>query len=189
VAGGGNSLQVLPGTFAGTMDSTAVTLDQPGIAGKLVVWDDFYVVNNAFKPGGGSWSSTSDARLKKNVHTLSGALDKLLALHGVSFEYIDPEKIHELSGCRMGLLAQEVEKVFPDWVETGADGYKRVTVRGLEALVVEALRQLRQEQETKIAGVKKASAEQAQEQHKEIVELKNRLGALEKFIRTPGTGM
>src|SRR5262249_55186516 len=94
------------------------------------------VNGTAGKPGGGSWSTSSDARLKKNVHTLSGALDKLLALRGVSFEYIDPAKIHELAGERMGLIAQEVEKVFPDWVETGPNGYKRVTVRGLEALVV-----------------------------------------------------
>jgi hypothetical protein len=104
------------------------------------------VNGTAGKPGGGSWSVASDERLKKNVRPLAGALEKLLALHGVNFEYIDPARIHELAGERMGLLAQEVERVFPDWVESGADGYKRVTVRGLEALVVEALRELRQEQ-------------------------------------------
>lgn len=76
------------------------------------------------------------------MRTLAGALDRLLALRGVSFEYLDPATIHELPGERTGLIAQEVEQVFPDWVKTGADGYKRVTVRGLEALVVEALREL-----------------------------------------------
>jgi len=89
----------------------------------------------------------------------------------VSFEYIDPEKIHELSGERMGLIAQEVEKVFPDWVETGPNGYKRVTVRGLEALVVEALRQLRAEQESQLAALKR-------EKDTEIQELKQSLSAL-----------
>jgi len=127
----------------------------------------------ARKPGGGAWSVASDQRLKKNIHTLSGALDKLLALRGVTFEYIDPEKIHELSGERMGLIAQEVEKVFPDWVETGTDGFKRVTVRGLEALVVEALRQLHKEQQAQTAFLKG--------QQEQIQELKGRLSALERW--------
>jgi hypothetical protein len=71
-----------------------------------------------------------------------------------------------------------VEKVFPDWVETGPNGYKRVTVRGLEALVVEALRQLcaeqnesRREQERQLAALKR-------EKDAEIQELKQSLAAL-----------
>jgi hypothetical protein len=140
------------------------------------------VNGTAGKPGGGSWSTSSDARLKKNIRTLTGALDKLLALRGVSFEYIDPKMIHELSGERMGLIAQEVEKVFPDWVETGADGFKRVTVRGLEALVVEALRQLhaeqaeaRREQENQLAALKR-------EKDAEIQELRETLSALSEKV-------
>ena len=40
-------------------------------------------------------------------------------------------------------------------METGADGYKRVTVRGLEALVVEALRELKEEQDAKLGALQK----------------------------------
>jgi hypothetical protein len=61
----------------------------------------------------------------------------------VRFEYIDPDAIHEFPGERIGMVARDVEGVFPDWVQTGADGYKRVTYRGFEALTVEALRDLR----------------------------------------------
>jgi hypothetical protein len=71
----------------------------------------------------------------------------------------------------MGLVAQEVEKVFPDWVESGPDGYKRVTVRGLEALVVEALRQLRVEKDTQLQALQSRMAEQ----EKELAELKRLL--------------
>ncbi len=136
------------------------------------------VNGSAGKPGGGSWSSSSDARLKKNIRTLSGALDKLLALRGVTFEYIDPEKIHELPGERMGLIAQEVEKVFPDWVETGPNGYKRVTVRGLEALVVEALRQVRSEQSEAKREQEQELAKLKREKDAEIEELKQSLAVL-----------
>lgn len=152
--------------------------------------DALLTVNgSASKPGGGSWSSFSDQRLKKNIRPLAGALDKLLALHGVNFEYIDPAKIHELSGERMGLLAQEVEKVFPDWVESGADGYKRVTVRGLEALVVEALRQLRQEQQSTdkendaaIQELNQKLEEQLKARDAHIEALQERLERLEKTL-------
>ena len=101
----------------------------------------------AGKPGGGSWSSTSDRRLKKNIRDLEGALDLLTALRGVTFEYIDPHAISELPGTRIGMIAQEVEQVVPDWVSTGPTGYKRLTYRGFEALTVEAVRQLRAEKD------------------------------------------
>jgi hypothetical protein len=105
----------------------------------------FHVDGGATKPGGGSWAVASDERLKENIQPLTGTLEKLLTLHGVTFNYIDPAAIHELSGERIGLLAQEVEKVFPDWVEVGPNGYKRLTVRGFEALAVEAMRDLKKE--------------------------------------------
>jgi len=171
---GAGKLMFDVGPSAGTVSQEGTVVFQAnGNVGIGTVSPNFLLEVNgtAGKPGGGSWSTSSDARLKKNVRTLAGALDKLLALRGVSFEYIDPEKIHELSGERMGLIAQEVEKVFPDWVETGPNGYKRVTVRGLEALVVEALRQLRAEQESQLAALKR-------EKDTEIQELKQSLSAL-----------
>jgi hypothetical protein len=100
------------------------------------------VNGSAAKPGGGSWAVSSDARLKHDVRTLDHALDTLLALRGVTFEYNDPAAIHELAGERIGFIAQEVEQVVPDWVEEGTNGYKRMTIRGFEALAVEGMREL-----------------------------------------------
>jgi hypothetical protein len=88
-----------------------------------------------------TWTVTSDARLKKNVHDIEGALATLLSLRGVTFEYKDPAK----PGLRRGFLAQEVEQVLPEWVEDSADGYKRLTIQGFEALAVEALREQQRE--------------------------------------------
>jgi hypothetical protein len=102
------------------------------------------VNGTAGKPGGGSWTTFSDRRLKKNIRGLDGALSKLLALRGVSFEFKDPAAHNELSGERIGFIAQEVEGVVPDWVEENASGYKQLTIRGFEALTVEALRELEQ---------------------------------------------
>jgi hypothetical protein len=126
---------------------------------------------SAGKPGGGSWSSSSDARLKKNVHALEGTLDRLLSLRGVTFEYIDPEAIHELRGTQIGMIAQEVEQVFPGWVEDGRQGWKTVTYRGFEALTVEALRDLRAEKDAEIADLRAENAD-----------LRRRLEAIESIL-------
>jgi hypothetical protein len=50
-----------------------------------------------------------------------------------------------LSGPQIGLVAQEVESVFPEWVSEDSEGYRELTVRGFEALVIEALRELKTE--------------------------------------------
>jgi hypothetical protein len=102
----------------------------------------------------GSWSVFSDERLKHGVAALAAgtSLDKLLALRGVSFEYNDDAvKSRNLSaGRRVGFIAQDVERVFPDWVASDADGFKYVTEQGTMALVVEALRDLRAEKDAQI---------------------------------------
>ena len=103
----------------------------------------FHVPNGqAYKPGGGSWLASSDFRLKKNIHPLTGALDRLLKLDGVTFEWKDPASQGNLTGTQIGWIGQQVQKVFPEWVGEDHDGYKTVGVRGFEALTVEALREL-----------------------------------------------
>jgi trimeric autotransporter adhesin len=126
-----------------------------------------HVNGDAGKPGGGSWATASDARLKSDVQDLQGSLENILKLRGVTFLYNDPEAIHELPGERMGMIAQEVAEVFPDWVSEAGDGYLRLTYRGFEALMVEALRELRAEKDT------------------EIESLKSRLTALEALMDLP----
>jgi hypothetical protein len=85
----------------------------------------------------------SDRRLKQSIKTLYGASERLLRLRGVSYEWAEPEKHDGQTGAQIGLIAQEVEEVFPEWVQTGEDGYKGLAIRGFEALAIEALRDLK----------------------------------------------
>jgi hypothetical protein len=87
----------------------------------------------------------SDIRLKKNVKSLEGALDKLVQLRGVTFEWKDPTQHGNQTGPQKGFIAQEVETVFPDWVSDNADGYKTITMKGFEPIVVESIRTLKLE--------------------------------------------
>ena len=133
------------GSFSiGEVDARAAAV---GFASRLLIAPngDVSVTANAFKPGGGAWSVASDARLKRDVSRLSGSLDRLLDLHGVSFNYRDDApKTLTAPGPQIGFIAQDVEKVFPQWISE-VDGYKTISIKGFEAMVVEALRELRSE--------------------------------------------
>jgi hypothetical protein len=104
---------------------------------------------NASKPGGGLWAAVSDRRAKTDVAPLSGTLDRLLSLHGYSFRYTDRALTQggATPGIHVGLMAQEVQGVFPEWVFTDGFGRLNVAERGITALMVEALRDLRAEKD------------------------------------------
>ena len=91
----------------------------------------------------GTGYGPSDRRFKKNIAPVSSALDQLLKLQGVNFEWIEPEKHNDATGTQIGFIAQDVEKVFPRWVKTDADGFKNLSVAQIEALEVEAIRTLK----------------------------------------------
>ena len=74
---------------------------------------------------GAGMMAFSDVRLKQNIQPV-GVLANGLTLY--SYEYIDEVKLHPLAGegLQVGVMAQEVEQVFPYAVKTLDDGYKVV---------------------------------------------------------------
>ena len=78
----------------------------------------------------------SDAKYKSDITPLTSALDKILKLNGYSYY----NKLSEKND--IGVIAQEVEKVFPSLVQTDADGYKSVAYGNLVAPLIEAVKEL-----------------------------------------------
>ena len=113
------------------------------------------VAGVAAKTGGGSWAVLSDRRLKKNIQPLDGSLDRLLALRGVTFEYKETDVAPTADGIQTGMVAQEVEVVFPEWVTELDNGYKVLTCSGFEALTVEALREMQEKYDSEIATLER----------------------------------
>jgi hypothetical protein len=76
-----------------------------------------------------------------------GALDKLLPLKVVTFEWKSPEEHQDHTGTQIGVIAQEVEKVFPQWVGRDSKGFKSVDPdpRTMVALTAEGFRTLKAE--------------------------------------------
>ena len=70
-----------------------------------------------------------------------GALEQIRQLRGVTWDWRGaPDDAKDQPG--MGVIAQEVEAVYPQLVETGEDGYRRVHYHGLIAPLIEAVKEL-----------------------------------------------
>ena len=134
--------------------------------------------NSAAKPVSNTWTIVSDARLKKNVRTIDHALKDLLSLRGVTYQWIDPETHGGLDGTYPGLIAQEVEQVFPEWIGAGSDGYKHLTVIGFEGIVVEALRELRDEKDRQLCELREEKDRQLREKAAQIQQLDQQVAAM-----------
>lgn len=98
-----------------------------------------YIYPNGNIQANGTVTAASDERLKKDFSPISGALDKILNIKGYFFRWKDEHKGKEK---QIGVKAQDVEKVFPELVLTGADGLKSVAYQNLVAPIIEAIREL-----------------------------------------------
>lgn len=95
--------------------------------------------SNAFVNG--AIVNTSDRRLKKNINPLAGSMAMLAKLQGYHYHWNDNRQGSEL---QTGLIAQEVEKLFPELVMTDKEGYKAVNYTGLIPHLLEAMKELDQ---------------------------------------------
>lgn len=106
----------------------------------------------AFFVNGSIWANgttyASDERFKKNITGIGTPLQKLMRLKGVEYE-MEVEKFGTMyfsRGRQMGLLAQNVETVAPEAVNE-KDGYKGVDYARLIPLLIESIKELKQELE------------------------------------------
>jgi hypothetical protein len=143
---------------------------------------------DALKRGSSSWSAFSDVRLKENVNSLTNVLDKLLQLRSVTFDYKDQSYG---KGRQTGFIAQEVEKVFPDWVGKSPDGLKTLTLRGVESMTVQAIRELRAEKDAqmkKLEEENKSLRAQLDSQDKRLSKLEKLQAMLEELSKDKAAG-
>jgi hypothetical protein len=82
------------------------------------------------------FNTTSDIALKDNIQLIESPLSKIAQLSGYTFNWKNNDKE------AVGIMAQEVEKVFPQIVATGEDGYKKVSYDSLIPLLIEAVKEL-----------------------------------------------
>lgn len=88
-------------------------------------------------------TETSDERLKTNITLIDNALPKLMLINGVSYNWrVDEYPQFKLSeGTELGVIAQEVAKVFPEVVNTDDEGYLSVEYSHLVPVLIQAIKE------------------------------------------------
>ncbi|WP_201981567.1 tail fiber domain-containing protein [Hymenobacter rubidus] len=99
-----------------------------------------------------AFNTNSDARFKTHVRPIGAALASVLALRGVRYDWnaLGIRRGGKAGAGQVGVIAQELEKVYPELVSTGADGYKAVNYAQLTPVLIEALK----EQQAQIEALK-----------------------------------
>lgn len=95
-------------------------------------------------------------------------MDKVVKLRGVYFDWNEDETNFVFNdGKQIGVIAQEVEEIFPELVKTDENGYKMVDYTKITPVLIEALK----EQNSKIVSLENDNAD-----------LKLRLEKLESIV-------
>jgi hypothetical protein len=113
-----------------------------------------------------TFNTVSDAALKQNITELTGVIEKLRLIRGVYFYWNQSEETELMlkEGRQIGVIAQEIENVFPELVKTNDRGYKMVDYSKLTPVLLEAVK----EQQRQIESVKQEN----QQLKTELYELK-----------------
>ena len=88
--------------------------------------------------------ASSDERLKDNIETIENPLEKLSQISGNTFDW-NEEKQDIYKGRDYGVIAQEIEQVMPELVDTRDNGYKAVKYEKLVPLLIESIKELQKE--------------------------------------------
>lgn len=155
-------------------------LNQRGLgAGGIVLGEvdnnNNVIINCTLDAGGsltlrGNHLSASDARMKTNIARIANPMDILL-LHGCNYHWKDSSKDSTL---QTGVLAQEVQKVFPNLVRENTKGELSVNYQGLIPVIIEAMKNEDKKIKEEIGALKASHTAIRQD----IDNIKKRLGML-----------
>jgi hypothetical protein len=116
-------------------------------------------------------TATSDIRLKKNIEAIPDALEKVMSMRGITYNWKDSTMPKRM----MGMIAQEVLRVAPELVfQNERNGYYGINYGETSGLLIEAIKT----QQKTIQELSKSLAKQGQEMMvllKEVNNLKQQL--------------
>ena len=149
--------------------------------GTKIKTDSWY---DEVKIGENTYSKTSDRRLKNVGEKYTAGLNELKKLDFFHYTF----KKDESKTPMVGVMAQDLQKVFPDAVTNGDDGYLRIRLEDMFYAVINAVKEL----DTKICAIVKnvtdisakldAQQKTIEEQQKAIKELQAQTAEFEKRL-------
>jgi hypothetical protein len=144
----------------------------------LEVGGTIWANGSTITAGSTTWS---DARYKTNITPIDNALDDVLRLQGVKFDWrrSDFPDLNFPQGSQIGVIAQDVEKILPQIVYTGPDGYKSVSEK-LTPVLIEAIKEQQKQIESykSVIVTLQEKVSQIDSRQKEIDELKTLVNKL-----------
>ena len=108
---------------------------------------DVDVTGTITATGGVGGYSTSDRRYKTNLEEIASPLERISRLNGYTFNWKKDVYNHKKGERDVGLVAQEVEQEFPELVRTNSDDIKQVDYAKMTAVLLEAVKELKEELE------------------------------------------
>jgi hypothetical protein len=145
----GGSLQSINGSssqiFVRCSGATAGKYYQLGVNSS----NAFIIYNNAsagvyLTDGATSWTGSSDENLKNITGTIKNGLEKISFLRAAEFTW----KNDDTNKPQVGLIAQDVQKVLPEVIDTNGDGHLGVRYAEVIPLLVAAIQELKAEIDT-----------------------------------------
>ncbi|MCF7730100.1 MAG: tail fiber domain-containing protein [Akkermansiaceae bacterium] len=138
----------------------------------------------------GAVNTSSDVRYKQDIRPVSGALETITALRGVSYDWNRagfPDKDFPKDRS-IGFIGQEIEKVLPSVVHKDAEGFYSVAYSEVIPVLVEATKQLNDRQETGIRALREENS--ALRERIATLEAKDaardaKMAAIEKLLSSP----
>ncbi len=127
----------------GEFDTKMVGINTAAPAGYTLA-----VNGSAAKTGGGSWSTFSDIRLKDVHGSYQRGLSEVSHLNPVKYKYTSDNDMNLAADKEyVGLVAQDVQGVIPEAVEENSNGYLMVNNDPIIWAMVNAIKELRAENE------------------------------------------
>jgi hypothetical protein len=131
-------------TTATAISITDTTASTTKTSGALVVTGGIGTSGDINAGGDVVAYASSDRRLKDNILPIENPLQKINSIGGYSFDW-NVEKQHIYSGKDYGVIAQEIEEILPELVQTRENGYKAVKYDKLVSLLIEGIKELSNE--------------------------------------------
>lgn len=116
----------------GTTRTKSLIIEQVGIGPSTI--------DLGLDANGKAVNVASDERLKENIEPIKGALEKVLGLQGVTYNWRDRDA--GTDALRIGFIAQQVREVVPELVYETQDEYLGVHYNNAVPLIIEAIKEL-----------------------------------------------
>ena len=90
-----------------------------------------------------SWTNPSDKRLKKIIREYTKGLNEILQIRPIIYEFKENNRLNIVDpGEHVGIIAQEIQKVLPETVTCGNDGFLRFTPDAMYWALINAVKEL-----------------------------------------------